>query len=256
MKRPLIWLFLMGLLYMKPSLASCFDYRLLQEHVHVVKVNLKCDGLGLVSTKEVDRGQTVSMFAKKYVTDVAINGSYFRTDFQPFGLTVSDGQIWSKARDLKTRVFFACTQKNDCLIESANQITSPKPEWKIVISGWQVFDASKKKFICSDLDERRCMGVKFVTKQPRTALGLDENNHLYIIVAEGRLKSFKGLTLDELANVLVKLNVKKAVNLDGGGSSTLVINQKRVSMLPEKQKQERVVANHFGIIVTHSSVNH
>lgn len=221
--------------------------------IHVVSVDLTCPEIKLVGTQQADRGETVSQFAEKYRVNVAINGGYFREGFFPFGLTMTDGQVWDKARDTFNRSFLACDAQNHCTIDPINHVAKVNPKWNLVVPGWQVLDASRGDFICADNESTICSEGKFSTRHPRTSLGLSQDGKtLYIVVVEGRLKQFQGLTLKELAAVYKDLNVTNAINLDGGGSTTLVVNQKRVSRLPDEQPVERVVADHFGVICSNS----
>jgi hypothetical protein len=59
-------------------------------------------------------------------------------------------------------------------------------------------------------------------RYPRAALGLSDD-HLVAVACDGRRSRVDdGLTLPELADVLVRLGARDAINLDGGGSTTLV----------------------------------
>lgn len=59
-------------------------------------------------------------------------------------------------------------------------------------------------------------------RYPRAALGLSDD-HLVAVACDGRRSRVDdGLTLEELADVLVGLGARDAINLDGGGSTTLV----------------------------------
>lgn len=60
-------------------------------------------------------------------------------------------------------------------------------------------------------------------RHPRSAVGYTRNGEVVLLAVDGRMESSKGLTLDELANLMVKLGCVDAMNLDGGGSSTLVL---------------------------------
>ena len=58
--------------------------------------------------------------------------------------------------------------------------------------------------------------------QPRTAVGVIDDNHLVFVVVDGRQSGYsEGVTLTELADIFVDLGAKTAYNLDGGGSSTM-----------------------------------
>lgn len=57
---------------------------------------------------------------------------------------------------------------------------------------------------------------------PRTAVGIDrDGRRLLLLVVEGRLADSRGYTMVELANMMAALGAEDALNLDGGGSSTM-----------------------------------
>ena len=58
--------------------------------------------------------------------------------------------------------------------------------------------------------------------QPRTAVGVVDDNHLVFVVVDGRSPGYsEGVTLTELAGIMQDLGATTAYNLDGGGSSTM-----------------------------------
>lgn len=60
---------------------------------------------------------------------------------------------------------------------------------------------------------------------PRTAVGYTANHHLILFVVDGKRPPYsRGLTLPEVAEEMRRLGCMAAMNLDGGGSTTLVIN--------------------------------
>jgi len=61
--------------------------------------------------------------------------------------------------------------------------------------------------------------------QPRTAVGVIDDNHLAFVVVDGRSPGYsKGVTLTGLADIMLGLGATTAYNLDGGGSSTMYFN--------------------------------
>jgi hypothetical protein len=58
-------------------------------------------------------------------------------------------------------------------------------------------------------------------RHPRAALGLS-GDQLFAVACDGRSRHDAGLTLEELAELLVALGCTSALNLDGGGSTSLV----------------------------------
>jgi phosphodiester glycosidase len=59
-------------------------------------------------------------------------------------------------------------------------------------------------------------------RNPRTAVGLTKDGRVLLVVVDGRGSSSSGMTLDELARFMLRLGAVEAMNLDGGGSSTMV----------------------------------
>ena len=65
--------------------------------------------------------------------------------------------------------------------------------------------------------------------EPRTALGYNEQK-LILVVADGRQTGYStGLSLYRLASLLIEFGAKEAINLDGGSSSTFVVDGKVVN---------------------------
>ena len=86
---------------------------------------------------------------------------------------------------------------------------------------------------------------------PRTAAGVSEDGrHVYLVVVDGRSERSGGLTLAEAADLLDEVGADDGVNLDGGGSSTLVT---RTGTAPVSVRNtpsdgsERAVANGIGV---------
>ena len=63
-----------------------------------------------------------------------------------------------------------------------------------------------------------------MASNPRTAIGIIDENHYIIIVSDGRTSESQGLSLYEMAEVMKSYGGKTAYNLDGGGSSTMYFN--------------------------------
>ena len=80
-----------------------------------------------------------------------------------------------------------------------------------------------------------------LSHEPRTALGYNADT-LFLVVTDGRQPKYStGLTLYELASILIELGATEAINLDGGSSSTFVVNDAVINK-PSGQ-QERDVLN-------------
>ncbi|RYC11411.1 phosphodiester glycosidase family protein [Nocardioides zhouii] len=66
--------------------------------------------------------------------------------------------------------------------------------------------------------------------QPRTAVGVVDDNHLLLVVVDGRSSGYSaGATMTELATLMQGLGAVTAYNIDGGGSSTMVFDGELVN---------------------------
>ncbi|MBA2762830.1 MAG: phosphodiester glycosidase family protein [Segetibacter sp.] len=80
-------------------------------------------------------------------------------------------------------------------------------------------------------------------KHPRTAMGYTKDDKLIILVFQGRFAGkAEGATLMQEARVLQSLGCWEALNLDGGGSSCLLINGKETIKPSDKEGQRPVPA--------------
>lgn len=80
-------------------------------------------------------------------------------------------------------------------------------------------------------------------KHPRTGIGITKDSSTVIfITVDGRQESSSGLALDEFADLMIEQGIYQGLNLDGGGSTTMVINNKVVNN-PSDQTGERKVGN-------------
>jgi exopolysaccharide biosynthesis protein len=86
--------------------------------------------------------------------------------------------------------------------------------------------------------------ANFVTDlHPRTAAGYDEDlNWLYLVVVDGRSDSAAGMDLIRLAHLFRKWGCDLALNFDGGGSTTMVVEGETVNS-PSDPSGERPVSN-------------
>ncbi len=58
-------------------------------------------------------------------------------------------------------------------------------------------------------------------RHPRTAVGVGPDGSVYFVTADGRTLLSRGLSLYELQHLMLGLGLRDAMNLDGGGSTTM-----------------------------------
>jgi len=78
------------------------------------------------------------------------------------------------------------------------------------------------------------------TRHPRTAIAKLKDRRILLITADGRSEDSGGIALKDLAEFLLQLGASEAVNLDGGGSTTMVVNGKTVNKPSDKEGERRI----------------
>ena len=78
----------------------------------------------------------------------------------------------------------------------------------------------------------------YTQRHPRTAMGTDKKGNVYLIVVDGRSEgNAEGVTITELTKVCEWLGLRDAINLDGGGSSTMWTKSAGVVSYPCRNKK-------------------
>ncbi|HEY6566178.1 MAG TPA: phosphodiester glycosidase family protein [Actinomycetota bacterium] len=83
----------------------------------------------------------------------------------------------------------------------------------------------------------------FCSKNPRTAIGVKANGTILLVTVDGRKGSSVGMTLIQLGKYMRTLGSVSAVNLDGGGGSTMWVDGQGVVNDPSDRSGERAVTN-------------
>lgn len=94
-------------------------------------------------------------------------------------------------------------------------------------------------------------GKRFISSQlPRTAIGVDKSkNILFLVAVEATNRGEKkaGASLSNLANIMQKIGAYDAMNLDGGGSSIMLLDNMNL-LLPNQPNLGRKISTAIGII--------
>lgn len=91
-------------------------------------------------------------------------------------------------------------------------------------------------------EELKFAGKAINDKHPRTAMGYTAGNKLIILMVEGRNKVAHGATLEQEAQILKDLGCVEALNLDGGGSSCMLVNGEETINVSDPTGQRPVPA--------------
>jgi hypothetical protein len=86
-------------------------------------------------------------------------------------------------------------------------------------------------------------GVGYDNGDPRTAVGYTADHHVILFVADGRQDNLSvGVSLPELAQIMIDLGCVEAMNLDGGGSTQMAIGNSYVNSPSEQRSVPGILA--------------
>ncbi len=94
----------------------------------------------------------------------------------------------------------------------------------------------------SNNEELKFAGKAISDKHPRTAMGYTKDGKLIIVMIEGRNKVAHGATLAQEAQIFKDIGCWEALNLDGGGSSCMLVNGKETIKVSDAVGQRPVPA--------------
>lgn len=193
-----------------------------------------------ISTDEDGAWSIVSDFARKVGAQIAINANFF-TKTASCGITAGDGRLWTKVsegcpmtmaffRDGRMSIFTGRLRKDGALSPSIGLVAAVSGRPRLLENSQAITPAE---------------GFATV-RHPRTALGLKKDGTLMILVADGRRPAALGFTGPEMTEIFLREGVVDAINLDGGGSTTLYIEAEGGVQNKPSDGHERVVVNQLG----------
>lgn len=204
--------------------------------------------------------QPLSTIAAREHFDLAINGDFFSAretaDVEgaasgfvegkwalAVGPAVTDGFVWASAS--RARPALTLDADKNARILALQDVPVGARQ---VIAGSDLLVQNGQRTL-------RNTSAFSVNRHPRTAVGLaDAGKTLVCVVVDGRdAPSAIGMTLSELTDLMLDLGCSDALNLDGGGSSEMILReaqsgQLRVANTPSDGR-ERAVANALGVSI-------
>ncbi|HEX2062671.1 MAG TPA: phosphodiester glycosidase family protein [Thermoanaerobaculia bacterium] len=207
---------------------------------HVARIDLRNANIRVIASSASDRGLTVSEFAKKNRALVAINADYFDEQLRPIGLAMGACGVWAEGIDVGRKQGLVGVGRRKAEIQSNTM--KPRPWMTGAVSGWPLLNTN-----CHPVE--KLPGSDHFTRapHPRTAVGLSKNGRtMYFVVTDGRREGVPGLTLPELAQLMDELGACVAMNLDGGGSSAMWVEDEIVNR--PSDGTERKVVDHLAVV--------
>ena len=192
-----------------------------------------------------------SRFGEDAKALVALNGSFF--DVEKGGSVVyleSDGKVIARNRNSKAKWGKTDSLMNGAIILDYSghlKIEVAKPASFYEHSNLEKTVLVSGPILLVNGEIWPLENSGFVTKKhPRSCLCETDDNSILLIAIDGRSKVASGMNLKELQQFLLRLNCRDAINLDGGGSTTLWVNDgngKGILNIPSEKAGERPVAN-------------
>ncbi len=227
-----------------------------------VKISLKSEKLEIkiIKSKEEDKKESPLKMMIENQSLVLINGGFFISNNKPMrhvGLLKTEGilnepashtVIKDSTRYFTNRGAFGvksdgnvniswCSTNNDSIFEWENPFPNkpgvPYNNLNYLNSKyWDVHEALhagpvliKDSEIRVSIEEEVFFNSPVASIQPRSAVGYTKDDYLILIVIDGRQINSRGVYLEELAIIMKNLGCIDALNLDGGGSSVLLIKE-------------------------------
>jgi len=155
----------------------------------------------------------------------AVNGDYY--GFRDTGIVVRNGIAYRDEgvreglafyRDGSVRVYDETATTADALVAAG--VWNTLSFGPAIVEAGAVVDGIEDVEIDTNVGNHSIQG-----DQPRTAVGVIDDDHLVFVVVDGRSEGYsEGVSLPELAGIFTGLGAVTAYNIDGGGSSTMVFN--------------------------------
>ena len=227
------------------------DLFLANHFISYIEINRKGNAPVFAFGNEVKVKKTTSDFAKELGAVAAINGTFFdvanggSVDFIKMNGTVIKQNVLGKngkrAKHQETAIVI--NNKGNLVLKKWDNT----PNWEnnltekdVMVSGPLLLFNRKVEV----LDTTPFTNAR----HPRTAIGIKANGKTILLTVDGRQENSAGMSLHELTKTMRWLGCVSAVNLDGGGSTTLWVQNTGVINYPSDNKKwdhegERKVAN-------------
>ena len=233
--------------------------------------------LNVIVSEDIDRRETLTQFSQNKKARVVVNGGYFLIDKTPTEhvglLYVNNRTVAPATRSVlrnNKRYFTArgalgflddggidiawVTSRNDSLFNFAepleNQPEEPVDSFDFSkAETWEVDDAIHAGPVLMHdgkirvtTNEEVFFGSTIPDIHPRTAAGYRNSGELVLLVVDGRQVDSRGVDLQELAILMRDLGCVEAINLDGGGSSAMVVDGKLLNRPAGTTSQREVMS--------------
>ena len=183
--------------------------------------------------------ETTSAIAEANNAVFAINGDYY--GFRDTGIVIRNGVVFRDEGARQGLAFYrdGTVKVYDETATTAEQLLADGV-WNTLSFGPSLLDNGEVADGIEDVEVDTNFGNHSIQgEQPRTAVGIIDEDHLVFVVVDGRSPGYSaGVTMTGLAEIMQGLGATTAYNIDGGGSSTMYFNGELVNN-PLGENKER-----------------
>lgn len=175
--------------------------------------------------------EPTSDIAARHEAVLAINGDFYNF-WDKVGLVIRNGELYRDKEGDRDHLL---------IMDDGSLRALPMGEYEAGKGEAWLAEGVEQSFIfgpllvvdgeATQLPKKYVINTKGSVREPRTGIGFVEENHYVLLVADGRRRDWsdEGMTLPEMQEVFLAHGCSVAYNLDGGGSSTLVLNGERIN---------------------------
>ncbi|MFT5584208.1 MAG: MYXO-CTERM domain-containing protein [Cognaticolwellia sp.] len=209
--------------------------------ISATRIHLCSPGIRMRATASDDRGQKTSSWASSEGAVAAVNGGFFKSGYAPdYGRAAGYGAEWPESAysGYRSAIVFG----EHAIEHFPAPSTTTFPSWgEEAVNGDATLVLWGEAVDCGGCGSGRA---------PRTAVGYSEDaGTLYLVTVDGRTTASQGMSIDELAVLMHSIGAYRAMNMDGGGSTTMWTSSAGVVNSPS-DGSERTVGNHLGVLAT------
>lgn len=224
-----------------------YTHIILKDNTSVHVLEIDPDFFDIISRKaKLQHLETVETIAKRNQAIAGINGGFFHTEGELKGVPVGILKIeefwhgiprlprgaigWSNSNK---KVLFdqvltdiSLDHKVSVIPQSVPKYTNPN-DWYLatyIVGGTPILVRSNH--VLTDFSSEKTIRSFIYKKHARTAIGILSNGHFVLVSVDGSKRFFfgnLGITIPDLANFMSDIGCKDALNLDGGGSTTMIL---------------------------------
>jgi exopolysaccharide biosynthesis protein len=223
------------------------------QYIAYVEIKRTGDAPIFAFGNEVKVKKTTSTFGKELNAIAALNGTFFdvanggSVDFIKMnGEVIKENVLDKNGKRARHQQAAIVLHKGNLALKKWDKT----PTWETKLKEKDVM-LSGPMLVFDDRYEKLDTSAFTRLRNPRTAIGIKPNGNIILLTVDGRHENSAGMSLHELAKTMRWLGCDEAINLDGGGSTTLWIAgqpENGVINFPSDNKKwdhegERKVAN-------------